>query len=55
MTCFFNKNHLRMFDFAALFKPVTEKITVNAQEIAQRNGLELNISASRGRLGRKSG
>jgi hypothetical protein len=38
MTCFFNKNHLKMFDFAALFKPVTEKISTNAREIVERNG-----------------
>ncbi|MDR0603998.1 MAG: hypothetical protein LBG80_06830, partial [Bacteroidales bacterium] len=38
MTCFFNKNHLKMFDFATVFKPVTEKILANAQEIAAKNG-----------------
>ena len=46
MTCFFNKNHLRMFDFATVFKPVTEKILANAQEIAAQNGLEIEYIRS---------
>jgi hypothetical protein len=41
MTCFFNKNHLRMFEFTTVFKPVTENIIANAQELAARNGLEI--------------
>jgi hypothetical protein len=41
MTCFFNMNHLRVFDFATVFKPVSEKIIANAQELAARNGLEI--------------
>jgi DNA-binding HxlR family transcriptional regulator len=46
MTCFFNKNHLRMFDFATVFKPVTEKIIANAQEIAEKNGVEIEYIRS---------
>ncbi|MDR2053978.1 MAG: hypothetical protein LBP80_11250 [Treponema sp.] len=41
MTCFFNMNHLRIFDFATVFKPVTGKIIANAQELAAGNGLEI--------------
>jgi hypothetical protein len=40
MTCFFNMNRLRMFDCAAVFNALTEKIIANAQEIARKNGLE---------------
>jgi hypothetical protein len=35
-----------MFDFATVFKPVTEKIIANAEELAARNGLEIEYIRS---------
>jgi hypothetical protein len=34
---FFNMNHLKMFDFAALFKPITDRIIGNTRETAYTN------------------
>jgi hypothetical protein len=40
LTHFFNMNHLKAFDSVDIFKPITEKITANAQEIASGTGIE---------------
>jgi hypothetical protein len=39
MTCFFNMNHLLVFDFATVFKPVTEGIINHAKEMAGKGGI----------------
>ena len=41
MAMFFNKRGYRIFDFANVFKPVTEKIRENAEKLAEANGLEI--------------
>jgi hypothetical protein len=46
MACFFNINHFKMFDFAGKFKPVTEAIIGNAEEIAKKNGIQIEYIRS---------
>jgi len=41
MTQFFYERGFRIFDFAEVFKPVTEGIKENAERIAKENGLEV--------------
>jgi hypothetical protein len=41
MTCFFNKNYLRVFDFATVLKPITEGIINRAEEIAAKSGVKI--------------
>jgi len=41
MTIFFNQHKYRIFDFAKVFTPVTEKIKENAKALAVGNGLEI--------------
>ena len=41
MGIFFNTINRRCFDFHNVFKPVTDAIVSNAEEIAARNGLEI--------------
>jgi len=41
MGIFFNTINRRCFDFHNVFKPVTDAIVANAEEIAARNGLEI--------------
>lgn len=41
MTTFFNVNKYKIFDFAKIFTPVTEKIKENAEKIADKNSLKI--------------
>ena len=41
MAMFFNQRDYRIFDFANLFTPITEKIKENAERLAVENGLEI--------------
>ena len=41
MSMFFNQHGYRIFDFANVFTPVTERIKENAEKIAGENGLEI--------------
>jgi hypothetical protein len=41
MTRFFHQNHLKIFDFAAVFTPVTEQIKANAEQIARAKGITI--------------
>ena len=41
MSVFFNTQGYRMFDFAKVFAPVTERIKENAEKLAKENGLEI--------------
>jgi hypothetical protein len=41
MTVFFNQKGYRIFDFANVFTPVTERIKKNAERLAGENGLEI--------------
>jgi len=41
MAMFFNRREYRIFDFAKIFTPVTERIKANAEKLATENGLEI--------------
>jgi len=41
MSMFFNQRGYRIFDFAKVFTPVTERIRENAESLAKENGLEI--------------
>jgi hypothetical protein len=41
MAMFFNQHKYRIFDFANVFTPVTERIRKNAESLANDNGLEI--------------
>lgn len=41
MTMFFNQHNYRIFDFANVFAPITERIKENAEKLAAENGLEI--------------
>jgi len=43
MAMFFNRYGYRIFDFAKVFKPVTEEIRENAERLARENGLDIEF------------
>jgi hypothetical protein len=48
MTNFFYANSFRIFDFAKIFTPVTEKIKENAEKIAKENNIEIEYIRKNG-------
>ncbi len=41
MTGYLNANNIRIFDFSDFSQPLTEQVRVNAQRIADENGIEI--------------
>jgi hypothetical protein len=41
MAMFFNQRGYRIFDFAKIFTPITDKIKENAEKLAEENGLKI--------------
>jgi hypothetical protein len=47
MTSLLSKRNIRIFDYTDFVEPMREKIRLNAEKLAEENGLEIDLSAKR--------